>query len=539
LEQQKEALTHILRTAERTKYGEFHSFCKIHTIQEFQSSHPLTTYDYFSPWIDRIYRDNEPDVLFPGLPSWFSITTGTTGKPKYLPKKTIQQQPPAVVPLVMKFPLKTKEEEKLKLTIIGNSPLPPSPHGVTVSLVTAYAINKQLETGTHVDGISPSPVFGPNFHGNLYLHCLFALHEPNLLCIHSFLIASVINFFHFLVQNSTSLQADVAAGTVTGPLSEEQRRVAQKFVPPGNPKRAADILAAFSHPDGNLGLGTRLWPHLRSVQCITGGPLSFYDHQLSVFIPNLGTSIIFRSPFYVGSEGIYGFNIWPGIHRSRYALITNDIFYEFIPCENGNVELDRVVDLSGIEVGKSYELVITTPEGLYRYRTGDIIQVVEVFGQGNLAFNMKERLLFEINIGLRFPESVISYTVQDALAKILPSAKVVDYTALPNLETFPPSLEIFVEFTNSVKWEDKGEEILSDKLTQCAEVILEENCPAYICVRGKFRLLVKTVMVDTFLFFLARIKERGRNDNQAKVPHVLKNPDDIRWIESRTQEFRL
>jgi len=118
---------------------------------------------------------------------------------------------------------------------------------------------------------------------------------------------------------------------------------------------------------------------------------------------------------------------------------------------------------------------------------------------------------------------------------------MVEYTVKPNLETFPSCYEIFVEFTDCVKGED-GEEILPDKLSQYGEVILGEKYPEYSSNRKKSclsRLLVKTVMVDTFLLFRARLQERWDNENQVKVPHVLKNPDDIRWIESRTQEFRL
>merc|ERR1711934_359227 len=50
-------------------------------------------------------------------------------------------------------------------------------------------------------------------------------------------------------------------------------------------------------------------------------------------------------------------------------------FYEFIEEENISKEQPETLLISELEVGKNYELVLTTASGFYRYRVGDVITV--------------------------------------------------------------------------------------------------------------------------------------------------------------------
>nr|GFA24090.1 probable indole-3-acetic acid-amido synthetase GH3.1 [Tanacetum cinerariifolium] len=64
-----------------------------------------------------------------------------------------------------------------------------------------------------------------------------------------------------------------------------------------------------------------------------------------------------------------------------YTIMPNMGYFEFIPHDPTNpmtISCDsppHLLDLADLELGKEYELVISTYSGLSRYRVGDILQV--------------------------------------------------------------------------------------------------------------------------------------------------------------------
>ena len=74
---------------------------------------------------------------------------------------------------------------------------------------------------------------------------------------------------------------------------------------------------------------------------------------------------------YNASEGFFGVQDRPD-SRSMLLLLDNDIYYEFIPF-GGTPE--EAVGIGGVREGKVYELMITSSNGLWRYRLGDTVRV--------------------------------------------------------------------------------------------------------------------------------------------------------------------
>jgi len=84
----------------------------------------------------------------------------------------------------------------------------------------------------------------------------------------------------------------------------------------------------------------------------------------------------------MSSEGLLGINKWPHKCVSAYALLPESTFYEFIPLHQAETPNPDVLLIDEVKVGEYYEIVMTTGEGLYRYRLGDIITVVEISPEG-------------------------------------------------------------------------------------------------------------------------------------------------------------
>ncbi|XP_019051972.1 PREDICTED: probable indole-3-acetic acid-amido synthetase GH3.6 [Nelumbo nucifera] len=74
--------------------------------------------------------------------------------------------------------------------------------------------------------------------------------------------------------------------------------------------------------------------------------------------------------------------------QTRYVLLTTAAYFEFLPFDlvvNHGIA-EETVDCSEVEIGKMYEVVVTTCRGLYRFRRGDIVRVLSFH---NLSLELK------------------------------------------------------------------------------------------------------------------------------------------------------
>lgn len=81
---QKNLLLRLVKGSLRTSFGRAHDFGSIRSSRDFWERVPPRFYDSFRPDIEAIIA-GEGDVLFPGKPVCFGMTSGTEGMPKLIP----------------------------------------------------------------------------------------------------------------------------------------------------------------------------------------------------------------------------------------------------------------------------------------------------------------------------------------------------------------------------------------------------------------------------------------------------------------------
>lgn len=72
---QQRQLRRLLDRAAPTLFGTEHGFHAIRTAEQFASRVPVTDYDGFTPYIERMRR-GEADVCWPGEVRWFAQIVG-------------------------------------------------------------------------------------------------------------------------------------------------------------------------------------------------------------------------------------------------------------------------------------------------------------------------------------------------------------------------------------------------------------------------------------------------------------------------------
>ncbi len=282
-----------------------------------------------------------------------------------------------------------------------------------------------------------------------------------------------------------------------------------------NPARAEVLKNEFQQ--GFKGILPRIWPQLSHIQCVTTGSMQLYQEKLQFYAGN----IPIYTPGYGASESWVGVNLEPEKQPPGYAIAPHAAFFEFIPVSEIDTDKPTTLDLTSLSVGESYEIVVTTVAGLYRYRLGDVVRCVGYYNQTPIVeFLYRQGSLLNF-----YYEKVTENTVLAALTKaseILGNdCQIVDYTTRMEFSQQPWRYAIYVELTQPFE--------TTPDLQQCQvrmEQFIYEMNKTYLELRqansiGSLEL--KLVKNGTFESLKNQILLQGASETQFKMPRLLKN----------------
>jgi hypothetical protein len=81
-----------------------------------------------------------------------------------------------------------------------------------------------------------------------------------------------------------------------------------------------------------------------------------------------------RAPIFAASEGVVAIPLADDMAGGVPALASS--FFEFRPLDAAN---DRTLLVDELDLGRRYELILTSPGGMYRYLIGDLVEVDGVY----------------------------------------------------------------------------------------------------------------------------------------------------------------
>jgi hypothetical protein len=71
---QEKILNYLLEHGRNTRYGSEHQFDEIHSVSDFQRRVPVTTYEDLRPYLNKIIREKERNVLWDSPVKWFAMS---------------------------------------------------------------------------------------------------------------------------------------------------------------------------------------------------------------------------------------------------------------------------------------------------------------------------------------------------------------------------------------------------------------------------------------------------------------------------------
>ncbi len=370
---QEEKLLQIIRANQDSAYGNKHKFSSIRSISEFQKQVKANTYEDLEPYIERSMA-GQPNQLSKQKPLMYATTSGTTGKPKYIPITPdhlkdythafhihnwglIKDNPDAAHYPGGKYLIFNSNDEEGR-TKDG------TPYGAVSGLLRrrqSPLIQRYIALPALVSRIK-------NVESKYYTILRLALAQE-IVAITSCNPSTLLLLADQLAEHAEPLIKDLFDGSMNKRFRPEESLFAELQTHLKSEKECARKLSKLLDAEAVI-LPYKAWENLKVLSVWKGGPMPFY---LSKLPAKFGPHKI-RDFGYMASEGRGTIPLNDDGAGGIAALTSH--FFEFVPDEDADKEDKRFLTLDELEEGKRYFIHFTTAAGLYRYNINDLMEVV-------------------------------------------------------------------------------------------------------------------------------------------------------------------
>ena len=416
LDVQNEELKKLIQISKNTEFGKQYEFSSIDSYETFKERIPSFTYEEFFPIINKTINGNQ-NIFWPEKIKWFAQSSGTTNsKSKFIP--------------------------------VSNSSLDNCHFKGGKDMLCLYLNNNEnsnMFLGKSLRLGGSRKIYENNDH---YFGDLSAILIDNL-PVWAELISTPNNEISLMDKWDEKIKA-----IIEGTLQEDVRSLA------GVPSWMLTLLNKLLETTGKKYID-EIW---KNLEVYFHGGVSFKPYR-SEF-----NNIILNKKFkyyevYNASEGFFAIQ---DQNESDELLLMLDygIFYEFIEIDNAN-QSEKIVDLSEVEVGINYALLITTNSGLWRYKIGDTIvftslkpyrikvsgrtkHFINTFGEEVIIENVEKSLEIALK---KYNSTIKDFTVAPLYMKNGKKGKhewMIEFIKEPNnLDQFMKEIDFQIQNNNS------------------------------------------------------------------------------------------
>jgi hypothetical protein len=338
IENQEKVLKDLLETAKNTKFGEKHHFKTILLSDDLQESfaEEVPYFDYNKinkKWWSKLHK-GKTDITWPGTPSYFALSSGTTGK-------TSKR-----IPVTDEMIDAIKSSGIKQVTSLSNFDLPGDFFEKEIMMLGSSTDlqenNDHLEG--EISGISASNI--PFWFKGYY--------KPGEE------IAKIDDWDERV--------ANIAENAKTWDIG------ALSGIPAWIELMMKEVIKY--HNVENI---HEVWPNL---QVYTSGGVAFSPYEKS-FNALLGKPVTVIDT-YLASEGYIATQIRPDANAMQLNT-ENGIYFEFVPMnpdyikEDGSLKKSApAISIKDVELDQDYILIISTVSGAWRYLIGDTIAFTDI-----------------------------------------------------------------------------------------------------------------------------------------------------------------
>ncbi|XP_066391151.1 indole-3-acetic acid-amido synthetase GH3.8 [Miscanthus floridulus] len=547
---QERVLGEILARNADTEYLSKYGLTSASDRATFRAKVPMATYEDLQPYIRRI-ADGDRSPILSGHPvSEFLTSSGTSaGERKLMP--TIEDELnrrqllySLQMPVMNMYVPGMDKGKALHFLFVKSETKTPGGLAARPVLTSYYKSNHFKNRPFDANNNYTSPtgaILCVDAFQSMYAQMVCGLcQRQDVLRVGAVFASGLLRAIRFLQLNWEQLADDIEAGSLTPRVTDPSVREAVAGILRPDPELAELVRSECSKGDW-AGIITRIWPNAKYLDVIVTGAMAQYIPTLKYYSGGLPMACT----MYASSECYFGLNLRPMCDPSEvsYTLMPNMCYFEFLPMDaaaSGDGDASQLVDLARVEVGREYELVITTYAGLNRYRVGDVLQVTGFHNTApQFRFVRRKNVLLSIESD-KTDEAELQRAVERASALLRPhGAAVVEYTSQAYTKRIPGHYVIYWELLTKGPASGTGANAAVDKetLDRCCLEMEEAMNTVYRQSRvadGSIGPLeIRVVRPGTFEELMDYAISRGASINQYKVPRCVTFPPIIELLDSR------
>ncbi|KAI5990909.1 GH3 auxin-responsive promoter [Pisolithus albus] len=212
--------------------------------------------------------------------------------------------------------------------------------------------------------------FIQNYKPFLFMYALFALVEPKLETINTLFTTTCRDLCRAIHDQLGDFIHCIETGVIPDLEGIDQvKENLQRFLQP-NPDRAEE-LRKIGKAIETQGWFKQIRPELRVILATASGPFSTVIPEIRHYI---GPDVSLETLTIASSEAFLALAYDPR-DLGLYKVVGSDDVIEFLPVDEPE-ESRYLAQTGNVDPGKKYEVVLTTRDGFWRYRLGDVVEVV-------------------------------------------------------------------------------------------------------------------------------------------------------------------
>ncbi len=528
-------LLRTLRRSRNTEIGKKYDFSRLRSAEDFQNAVPLSTYDDYAPYIDRMIKENGQKQITGRKVGFFTPTSGTGGKVKYIPQTWASLYPYFPFICFLAYDLVKCMRARGVSSLTGRGFLVTEMRTqraadavkgakgkARIGVISSYAMGGArllLPLFTPL----PGSVFGNDEINDMkYIKARYGLRDRKLKFFGGVYMSSLTDEMTYIEKNREMLIRDIETGTIdpSVEMTERMRKRLEKKLRP-DPKRAGELREIFDTPS-DIPLVSRIWKDMSFVCAIGSGDFEPFTRKMRALCRQ---DVQFSYSMYAASEATMGLSM--GTEEAQYLLLSGMGFYEFLPIpEECETMPDRPLLMHELEAGKHYEIILTNASGFYRYRIRDVIRVTGFEGEvPYIEFAYRSTFLTDF--------AAVHLTGEQLAAAVRAAEKaagvrVDDYSLYGNLEGENPRLDLFLETERPLSTAEISQ------MTRAFDEALVKVSHDY-----HFHKLEMSDVKDPALLPVApgtymRYRDAriaaGASLNQLKAIRIIKKPEDLAFF---------
>ncbi|KAA8550916.1 hypothetical protein F0562_002600 [Nyssa sinensis] len=515
----------------------------------FRRAVPLSCYDDYADDIHRmadgiIGDDAQPLLSVDPLICFFYSSGTSSTRPKLIPH--FDSKPSKVISYLAHqgcaaivrrlFPPRPSINKFLWFLYAGN--VTSTKSGYKAMAASSYPMHSNNSNTSHFLSMCVSPrevIVGSDVQQQMYCHLLCGLRQWELVDgVLTPYAVGLVRAFNLLESKWEHLCEDLEHGFPSSEITDVKMRDSVIEILCGPQVDLSKRIRSICEEKNWEGILSKLWPNARYIRCVCTGSMEQYYSKLKYYA---GEMTVLGGDYFA-SECCVGINldIMQPPELTQFVMLPTAAYFEFLPFDSNmtSVTGEETVDLSGVEVGKMYEVVVTTYRGFYRYRLGDIVKVVGFY-------NSSPQVEFVMRAPKTPGEIITERDLMSAMASFQVAlrnemtAEIMEFASFLDLELSPNQLKIFVEAKEGclfLQKEKLHESVMA--LKRCCSSLEDGLGGIYKVMKARGEvapLLVYVVKPGSFDRLLQVAIANGAPASQYKPPKIIRNREIVDFME--------